>query len=73
MPITSLRSAPFNLAFGSSIHAKLLAFNIYGDSLMSAEGNGAIILTVPNAPVSLLEVYSERTASSIGISWSDGA
>jgi len=73
VPITSLRSEPFNLAFGSSIYAKVLAFNIYGDSLMSAEGNGAIILTVPNPPVSLSEVYSERTATSIGISWSDGA
>jgi hypothetical protein len=41
--------------------------------MMSAEGNGAIILTVSDAPVSLLEVYSERTATSIGISWSDGA
>lgn len=73
IPILTLRSEPFNLPYGSSIYAKLIAYNIYGDSGESAEGNGAIILTIPDAPVALAEVYSERTATALGISWSDGA
>jgi hypothetical protein len=46
---------------------------LYGDSLISDEGNGAIILTYPDAPINLAEVYSERTATSLGLSWVDGA
>ena len=47
-----------------------MATNDYGDSAVSETGNGAIILTVPDKPESLTEVYSERTASSLGFSWS---
>ena len=53
--------------------ATVVATNQYGSSLESAEGNGAIILTNPDAPISLIEVYSERQATAIGISWEKGA
>lgn len=32
-------------------------------------GNGAVILTIPDAPKSVAELYSSRTATSLGISW----
>jgi hypothetical protein len=48
-----LKLAPFALAWGDEVYAKIIATNIYGDSLVSDPGNNAIILTVPDAPVSL--------------------
>jgi len=36
-------------------------------------GNGATILTYPDAPVSLTETISVRTSSSIALTWSEGA
>ena len=32
VPILTLRSAPFNLAWGSLIYAKVIAYNVYGNS-----------------------------------------
>jgi hypothetical protein len=69
VPILTLRSEPFNLPWGSDIYVKLIAYNIYGDSDISDPANGAVILTYPDAPINVLEVYSERTATSLGLSW----
>jgi len=41
--------------------------------LESEIGNGAVILTNPDAPINLAEVYSERTATSLGLTWEAGA
>lgn len=35
----------------------------------SPTGNGAIILTNPDAPISFIEVYADRTATSLGLKW----
>jgi len=53
IPISTLRSAPFNLPWGSSVFAKVSATNLYGTSDESLQGNGAVILTVPDAPLSV--------------------
>ena len=50
-----------------------MAINIYGLSEESAVGNGAVIITSPDAPVSFAEDYSLRTATNLGFSWSEGA
>ena len=55
IPITTLRTIPFSLEWGSSVYAKVVAINKYGVSLISSEGNGAIITTAPDAPISLAE------------------
>ncbi len=60
------------MSWGSSIYAKVTAFNLYGSSLESESGNGAIILTNPDAPVNLVEDYSQRTATSLGFTWAQG-
>jgi hypothetical protein len=52
------------------VYAKVTAINFYGESLESAEGNGAIITTTPDPPTDLFEVYEQRTKSTLGISWS---
>lgn len=61
------------MPYGSSIVVKLIAYNNYGDSEESDPGNGAVILTYPDAPVNVAEVYSERAATSLGLSWDKGA
>jgi hypothetical protein len=73
VPISVLITSPYHLPWGSNIYAKVIAYNAYGDSLVSDPGSEAIILTVPDAPVSLAETVSARTASSITFTWSEGA
>lgn len=57
IPVARLRANPFRLAWGSEIIVKLIATNVYGDSSISLEGRGAIIITKPDAPLSLAEVF----------------
>jgi hypothetical protein len=58
IPVTVLRGTPYDLEWGSSIFAKVIATNIYGDSLESEQGNGAIITTTPDQPTDLIENYA---------------
>jgi len=71
--VSTLRDAPFNLPWGASVFVKVLAFNSYGDSEVSDAGNGAVIITYADAPVSLIETVSARSATSITFSWTAGA
>ena len=50
VPISKLIVEPFSLEWGSSIYAKIIATNVIGNSLISDAGNGAVILTSPDAP-----------------------
>jgi hypothetical protein len=36
----------------------VIAINIYGDSTESLTGNGAVIVTTPDAPINVAEDYS---------------
>jgi hypothetical protein len=71
--VQSLRISPYSLEWGSSVFAEVIAINAYGDSLTSAAGNGAVITTTPDSPISLTEDYSARTKSTLGFTWSDAA
>jgi len=48
----------YQLSWGSSIYAKIIAYNYYGYSVESPKGNGAIILTYPDSPINLAETVS---------------
>jgi hypothetical protein len=48
------------------------AFNDYGESLISSTGNGAYYIRVPDIPVSLAEDITQRTATTDGLTWSNG-
>ncbi len=50
IPIRTLRNSPYNLMWGMSVYATISASNIYGTSIDSISGNGAVILTVPSPP-----------------------
>jgi len=64
-----LRASPYSLEWGSHVYAKLFAKNIYGNSLESAIGNGAKITTNPGVPTNPTENYSQRTKSTLGLTW----
>jgi hypothetical protein len=67
VPISVLTSAPYDLPYGSSIWVRVTATNIIGSSVYG-EGNGAIILTVPTAP--LVENYVPGTTNTqITLAW----
>lgn len=51
VPITVLLASPYNLPYGSIVYAIVTATNVYGTSIASNTGSGAIILTVPSAVV----------------------
>ena len=55
IPLDTLTASPFNLNLGDSVKAKLFANNEYGDSPMSGLGEGAVIVLVPDAPLTLTE------------------
>ena len=69
IPVTTLKAAPFSLDWGTSVLAKVVAVNLYGDSVESLTGNGAVITTSPDAPTDISEVYAQRTKSTLGLSW----
>lgn len=72
IPASVLHDAPYSLAWGTPVYAKVMASNIYGDSEVSLEGNGGTIITEPFKPVSLVEVYAQRTPTTLGLAWADG-
>jgi hypothetical protein len=62
--------SPYYFTWGASIFAKVIATNKYGDSLESDIGNGAILMTNPDAPMFVQENISLRSPTSISITWS---
>jgi hypothetical protein len=68
-----LLAAPFSLPWGSSVYAKIIATNLVSSSAASDLGNGAIILTNPDAPLQLQNVPATTNASRIGLSWVTGS
>jgi hypothetical protein len=69
IPVASLKATPYSLAWGADVYAKVIATNACGNSYESLAGNGAIITTTPDAPTDLIEVYADRTKSTLGLTW----
>ena len=63
IPEGVLRAAPYDLGYGSSVFAKVIAINSYGNSAESEEGNGAVIITAPSEPLSLSNQAEVTSAS----------
>jgi hypothetical protein len=73
VPIATLLAAPYSLYWGDSVYAKVKATNVVGISSESSEGNGAILMTYPDAPVSLANDVATTSSSTIGLTWTAGA
>jgi hypothetical protein len=71
--LTLLAAEPWNLGLNVDIWAKVIAVNQYGDSPLSAGGNGAINKLVPDAPVALTNDFASTDNQKIRFTWSDGA
>lgn len=69
MPISVLQVSPYNLAWGASVYATVLATNTVGSSSTSTPGNGAIITTNPNPPTSLANNAAVTSSSVIELNW----
>ena len=67
VPISTLKQTPYSIEWGRSIWATVTAVNLYGGSVVSQAGNGAIILTEPDAPINLSDVPSVTKATQIGL------
>lgn len=54
--LTDLYAVPYSLVQGDSVFAKIIANNLVGDSDESPFGNGAIIVLVPDSPITVVNV-----------------
>lgn len=70
--IDTLRQVPFSYDWGDSVYAKFTASNIVGTSEESEVGNGATILTNPDAPLNVVNNPSYTAATQIGLTWENG-
>jgi len=73
VPLATLTASPYSLTVGDSIFAKVVATNVKDSSALSQAGSGAIIISSPNAPNSLTEDSNDRSASTLGFTWSAGS
>jgi len=73
IPVIALKTTPYEIVWGEHIYAKVTAINVYGLSLTSDAGNGAEIITYPDVPTLLSEEFQVRTATSITLTWVEGA
>ena len=62
----------FGLPWGTDVLATVMASNAKGNSHISAQGNGGVIYHVPEPPITLEEILSLRTKSTLGFSWLPG-
>lgn len=70
--LSVFKLAPFNLYQGDHIKTKVSAINDYGESVYSQIGNGAVVLSLPDAPHSLSNDATVTGATQIKITWSPG-
>lgn len=72
VPVATLREAPFSLAWGTGVYARIIATNWHGDSATSLVGNGAVILTYPDEPLNLMNNLEVTWGTTIGLTWDEG-
>lgn len=70
-----MTASPYSLEEGANVIAKVVASNIKGDSVKSNEGITltANVITIPDAPINLVEVLEKRSYTQLALSWSAGA
>jgi len=73
VPISVLKAAPYELAWGSIVKATVIARNAVGSSEESAAGGEAIIVTNPNPPNPLNNNALVTSESVIGLTWVEPA
>lgn len=69
VPVSSFKATPYELAWGAEVWVRVKAWNFYGNYGYSDAGNGAIITTFPDPPITLIERYSDRDTYILGSTW----
>jgi hypothetical protein len=72
VPLSTLTAAPYSLIKGNSVYAKIVAINKYGSSPMSADGNGAVMIIVPDSPINLRNDATVTNRYKIKFTWEPG-
>ena len=54
------------------IYAKIIAYNVYGDSPFSEQGNDGLVKLVPDAPINLANDPTVTTDLRIRFTWTEG-
>ena len=72
IPLLTLQDSTYNLVQGDSVVVIVTGTNLYGESLASLPGYGAIIVRVPSPPVGLADNKLVTNAARIGFTWNDG-
>jgi hypothetical protein len=67
--VSTLLKYPFEIQWGSSIYARVKAYNVIGESSFSVPGNDAVILSVPSAPTNIVNVPEVTSGFEIGLAW----
>jgi len=73
IPSSVLNSAPYSIQWGLNITVQIRAINNYGASTYSVSGFGGAIITIPDAPISIVEVIQLRTLNAISFTWQQGS
>lgn len=73
IPSSSFISTLYGYQWGQQVHSKIIAYNIYGDSVESDLSNPTTLMTNPNEPVSFIENTNLRSFFDIAFTWVDGA
>ena len=60
------------MVMGDFIFATITAINSYGSSLESLPGDGSAVVFVPNAPINLGNNAAITSATTVGLTWSNG-
>lgn len=58
---------------GEEVYAKIISINVYGDSVESDAGNGAVIWIEPEAPHTLTNDPTTTIDTTIKFTWTAGA
>lgn len=72
IPLTTLITSPFDLEKDDQVYVRVTASNLYGESEISNIGSGAVIVLVPDAPLTLNDVPEVTLQDRIGLAWTDG-
>jgi len=62
----------YGLSWGSSVYAKVVAFNTYGYSNESPLSSPTVLMTNPDEPINLIENTNLRSFTQIAMVWDDG-
>jgi len=68
--LATLKASPFLLIKDESVYAKIISVNVYGSSVYSSAGNGAVIQLVPDAPLNLTNDPTTTIDTLIRFTWS---